>query len=85
MTGYDKFMDRVERYGWSKYGIDQTDRDLDPLRWYIYTGRASVTFLHNLCQCKPFMIARILHRNTCFEDAINAVYKYVMGAERWCA
>lgn len=78
MNFYERFFIKVESYAMRKYGVDQAYRDLDPLRWYVETGRASMEFIKKLCNCKPFMIARLLHEGGSIEEQINRVRAYVV-------
>ena len=60
-----------------KYGVDQASRDLYPIQWYVRTGRASMEFIKKLCNCKPFMIARLLHEDGSVDEQIKRVRDYV--------
>ena len=61
----------------NKYGVDTAQHDMDPLKRYIGTGRASVTFIASLLDAKPFMIARILHKGGSYDDVLKRIKKYV--------
>lgn len=61
MNATDRFLWKVERYLMRKYGCDEAESTIYPLKWYIYTGRASAEFLMRLREAKPYMIARRLH------------------------
>ena len=67
----------IERYLIQKYGCDTASRDMQPLRWYVDTGRASMLFLSRLFICKPFMIARLLHDGGSYDEAIMRVQNYM--------
>ena len=67
----------IERYLMQKYGCDAAARDMEPLKWYINTGRASVSFISRLLICKPFMIGRILHEGGSYDEMILRVKNYV--------
>lgn len=58
-------------------GLDQSERDIAPLKWYINTGRASVDFLGKLIEAKPFMVGRKLHEGGSYDDALERVKKYI--------
>jgi hypothetical protein len=66
-----------------RYGIDQAERDLAPLAWYINTGRASTDFIKLLSQAKPFMVARRLHDGGSYDEVIRRVKRYI-GYEEEC-
>ena len=77
MLGYENILWRIERVLRAKYGIDQADRDIDPLAWYIKTGRASMEFIKLLSDAKPFMVARRLHEGGSYEETIQRVKKLI--------
>jgi len=74
---YEKFIIKIETYLMRKYGVDQASRDLYPIQWYVRTGRASMEFIKKLCNCKPFMIARLLHEDGSVDEQIKRVRDYV--------
>ena len=76
-TLIDSFLWSVQRYIVHKHGVDASYRAMDPLVWYINTGRASMSFLKNLVQAKPFMIGRILMKGGSTDDVIKAVKAYI--------
>ena len=61
MNYIDKYLWDVEKYLMRKYGCDEAERTIYPLKWYIFTGRASAAFLQRLRAAKPYMIARRLY------------------------
>lgn len=70
----------IDEYVWDvlmsiakKVGMDQANIYVDPLRWYISTGRASASFLKKLIAYKPFVIGRVLMRGGSVDEAIDAV------------
>ena len=67
----------IERCLMLKYGTLQAQKDMDPLRWYIFTGRCSISFLRAVINAKPFMIARKLHEGGSTEEAIDRVRRYL--------
>lgn len=67
----------IERELMKRYGVDQGRRFIDPLCYYINTGRASVEFIRLLIQAKPFMVARKLAAGGSTEDAIKRVQSYI--------
>lgn len=76
----DNYLWDIKKYLMNKYGVDQAERDIDPLAWYIKTGRASVSFLNLLYKKKPFLIARRLHSaGSCgsYDDIINGIKTYI--------
>lgn len=76
---------KAEEYLWKiqmniakKYGMDKAAVYVDPLVWYISTGRSSAEFDRKLTNAKHFMIARILVKNFgSHEDALRAVKRYI--------
>lgn len=77
MDTYEKFIIKIETYLMRKYGVDQASRDLYPIQWYVRTGRASMEFIKKLCNCKSFMIARLLHEDGSVDEQIKRVRDYV--------
>ena len=68
---------RIEKYLFEKYGATQAEIDIDPLRWYIFSGRASLEFIRLVLNAKPFMIARKLHTGGSYEETIEHLKKYL--------
>lgn len=72
-TVIDSTMYAIEKYLMGKIGVDAAYRAIEPLQWYITTGRASIDFLGKLIGAKPFMVARTLMKGGSTDEAINAV------------
>lgn len=77
MNRYETYIWAVESYLRSRYGTDATERMIDPLTWYVNTGRASATFLINLAQTKPFVIGRILAKGGSHDEVIQRIRKRI--------
>lgn len=77
MNKYDAYIWAVEKYLMQKYGVDAMYRMIDPLTWYINTGRASATFLQMLVQEKPFVIGRILAKGGSHDDIVRKIRKKI--------
>lgn len=73
----DQALWKIEAYLMKRYGVDQARRDVDPLAWYIHTGRASAQAEKRIVAAKPFMIGRLLHKGGNYEEAIRRVLDYV--------
>ena len=67
----------IERHLMGKYGCDTAASDMEPLKWYISTGRASGYFLHNLLFCRPYMIARKLHEGGSYDQVLERIKQYM--------
>lgn len=67
----------IQRYLMKKYGASAASRDIEPLNWYINTGRASVSFISAVLDSKPFMIGRILHKGGSYDETIQRVKDYL--------
>lgn len=67
----------IERYLMLRYGVDTARRDMDPIKWYIYTGRASVGVINRLLSAKPFMVGRLLHKGGSYDETIRRVLSYI--------
>ena len=53
---------------------DQANRYLDPLSWYINTGRASTEFLRRLLATKPYLIARRLMKGGTYDEVLKRIF-----------
>lgn len=69
-TSIDAYMYCIETYLWKKHTLDESDRIIAPLRWYIGTGRASVTFLHRLMDIRPYVVGRLLMQGGSYDETI---------------
>lgn len=73
----DNALWQIERCLMLKYGTLQAEKDVDPLRWYYTTGRASTAFLHALVNAKPYMVARRLHQGGSHDEAVARIRAYL--------
>ena len=72
------FIHKAAMYGASKIGLDASYRVMDPLAWYISTGRASYEFTARLATKKPYRVFQVLHKaGGSYDDAIQAVKRYL--------
>lgn len=76
---------QIDDYLWSiklrlmrKHGVDEADRIIDPLTWYVRTGRAPLAFLHALIKAKPFMICRRLEAGGSTDEVINRLIAFLL-------
>lgn len=76
-TTIDIFLWEVEYRIMSLCGATVAEREIAPLKWYINTGRASLSFLKKLIVAKPFMVARKLHAGGSDEEIIRRIRKYI--------
>lgn len=60
-----------------KHCIDEAIALVDPLQWYITTGRASVLFLHRLVAVRPFMVARRLEASGSVDEVMDRIRKLI--------
>ena len=60
-----------------KYGCDAADRIIEPLVWYISTGRASTVFLRKLVNAKPFMVGRRLAAGGSTDEVVARVKEFI--------
>lgn len=67
----------IQRHLIQKYGTQQAEFDMEPLKWYVSTGRASAEFLRTLFTAKPFMVARKLHQGGSYDQVLERVKKYI--------
>ena len=75
MTKSDEYIYKVAHYLMGKYGVDAAWRMIDPLQWYINTGRASATFLHNMYDVQPYCIGKILAKGGSYDDTVKRIRK----------
>lgn len=68
---------------WKKYGIDEAQRIIDPILWYINTGRATMSFLGLMVQNKPYLIGRVLAKGGSYDEAIQRVKEYIGYKDYW--
>ena len=68
----DKLWD-VQMWLAKRHGLDEAARMMDPLRWYVETGRAPLTFLYNLLERKTFVIGRLLEKGGSTREVIDRV------------
>lgn len=76
-TTIDTGLWAIQRCLMNKYGIDTARRDMEPLKWYIETGRASTPFIASLLDARPWMIARMLHKGGSYDAVLKRIKKYV--------
>jgi len=72
-TQIDTMLWSIQHEDMQRNGCDQAERDMQPLVWYINTGRASTEFLRLLMNTSPCMVARDLHKGGSYEEVINRV------------
>ena len=79
----------IDRYIWEvtlamqkhcACGISTAESLAYPLKWYVYTGRASCDFLRLLVKTNPHMIARALADNGTSDELMEKV-KELIGYE----
>ena len=73
----DMFLWNVRHYLERKYGSRESERMSDPLFWYVRTNRASLDFLGELIQKKPYLIGRVLAKGGSYDEAIQRVKNYI--------
>lgn len=79
---WSDFIHKAAMYGASKIGLDESHRIMDPLVWYISTGRASYEFTARLAAKKPYRVFQVLHKaGGSYDDAIQAIKQYLDIAE----
>lgn len=76
-TEIDNFIWSVEKVLWDSYGLDASERLMYPLKWYIFTGRASADFLNRLSQEKPKVIGMLLKSGGSDYEVMNRIKKHI--------
>lgn len=75
---FDNYIFTAAMYGSRTVSLDEAQRVLEPLEWYVKTGRASCDFMRKLSAKKPYCIFRVMHKTGgSYEDAIQAVKQYL--------
>lgn len=75
----NNFIHKAVMYGAYRIGLDASYSVMDPLVWYIGTGRASYEFTARLAVKKPYRVFQVLHKASggSYDDAIKAVKLYL--------
>lgn len=75
----NNYIHKAVMYGAYRIGLDASYRVMDPLVWYIGTGRASYEFTARLATKKPYRVFQVLHKASggSYDDAIHAVKLYL--------
>lgn len=76
-TVIDSTLYAIRKSLMSKHGVDGSTKIIDPLIWYISSGRASTVFLRNLIEAKPFMVGRVLAKGGSYDEVIRNIKKYI--------
>lgn len=76
-TSVETCLWHIQRHLIEKHGTRQAEIDMDPLRWYVNTGRASIDFLRALITAKPFMVARKLHEGGSYDESLRRLKTYI--------
>lgn len=78
----DNAIQNIQIYLMDRYGSRESERDMDALLYYVYTGRASCEFLLALVNAKPYMIGGLLHQGGTVEETIERVKSYFAVSKR---
>ena len=75
----DEYLWDVQKSMWKTLTMNETSVAIDPLKYYVKTGRASTAFLRKLIQVKPYVMARYLIkiRNNSVDHAIELIKQKV--------
>lgn len=76
-TELETMLWHIEREIMNRHGVDAAARMIEPLKWYIDTGRASTAFLKALKEARPVLVARDLAKGGSTEDALKRVFKRI--------
>ena len=60
--------------------ISTAESLVEPLEWYVKTGRASCDFLHRLIKVKPFMIARRVAEGGSTDEVMDRIKSLVYSS-----
>ena len=76
-TKIETMLWHIQREIMDRHGIDAAEGYMSPLKWYIYTGRASTAFLNALYNARPVLVARDLAKGGSYDEAIDRVCKRI--------
>ncbi len=79
-TEIENYIYEVQRCLVVKYGSRRAMVDIDPLVWYVTTGRAPVSFLKALLGKSPYLVARRLHQGGSHQEVVYRLCKF-LGVE----
>lgn len=69
----DDYLWKVKVYLMRRYGCAASDRLMDPLLWFVRTGRSSAEFDRRLMAIKPFVIGRLLAKGGSVDETITRI------------
>lgn len=75
MKKIDQYIWMVTKWLMERYGVDEGCRLVDPLSWYVRTGRSTLEWEKALLKVKPFVIARICAKDLSYDDTIKLITK----------
>lgn len=70
----DEYVNRLLVCLYKTSTCDRAWAEIDPLLWWINTGRASTEFLRKLLDTKPYLVARRLRKGGSHEEVINRIF-----------
>ncbi len=77
ITQIDTMLWHIQREIMARHGVDQSNRYIAPLRWYVDTGRASTEFLNRLYAARPVLVARDLAKGGSDQEMLERVFKRI--------
>ena len=77
MTKAEKYLFDVHMILMTNCGVLSADRKIDPLAYYINSGRASALFLNRLYEIKPEVIAESLNKEGSCKQAMGRIFKLI--------
>lgn len=76
-TSIETLLWHIQRELMQRHGVDAATREIAPLKWYIDTGRATISFIKALSHKSPCMVARRLHAGGSDAEVIQRVKDYI--------
>lgn len=67
----------VHKQGKGMISYSQAELLVEPLAWYIQTGRAPMPFMRKLIEIRPFLIARRLAKGGSTNEAVERIKEFV--------
>ena len=76
-NGIREYLWDVQKVILHRHGTDESFRLIDPLTYYVNTGRASVSFLHRLIETSPTRIANSLMKGGSHQEALDRIFRAI--------
>lgn len=76
-AGLEAYTHDVKMFLAKKHGIDAAERMIDPLTWWVFTGRATLTECKALVEKRPYVIGKILEKGGTINNQVDAIKRKI--------